>query len=472
MFALYLQNNTTSQLTQSEGRILNLETEKVSKLLWQLSIPAILGMLSSAIFNIVDRIYVAKINSDALTAVGITMPVQIIQMAFILLVGIGTSSLISIKLGEGKTEEAEDILFLALKYITIFLVAFAVLFMVFLDPILSLLSISEDIMPYAKDYIIIIIVGSVIGVPGYCLNNSLRAIGKTGVSMKIIVITSIMNIILDPILIFAFKLGIGGAAIATVISQTTLTIYVVYAFINRKDFAIHLKLRKVKDKWHLLMESLRMGLPSFYVQILAAVVNLFINNRLLKYGTDLDIAAVTIMASIFSFYHMVVVGIVQGNNSICGYNWGARLYGRVQRSLKLSLYYSLFLSVLLFLVVIVFPEVLVNIFTDDKMLMELTSAGIRFYLCMLPLIGPQTVSTQYFQVVGKSSLSSFLAILRYGIIIVPSIILLAPRLGVTGIYISNAISDGIASIIAIVYIIMELIELKNMEEKQVEQAKQ
>lgn len=442
---------------------MKLGNEKVSKLLWQLSIPAVLGMLSSAIFNIVDRIFVAKISSDALTAVGITMPVQIIQMAFILLLGIGTSSLSSIKLGEGKKEEAEDILFLALKYIIIFLIAFAIIFMAFLNPILSLLSISDNVLPYAKTYIVIIIVGSIIGIPGYCLNNSLRSIGKASVSMKIIVITSILNMILDPIFIFTFNMGIAGAAIATVLSQTTLTVYVIYAFIKRKDFAINLKLKKARGEIILLKESIRMGLPSFFVQILAAAVNLFVNSSLLKYGSDTDVAAVTIMSGIFSFYHMVVVGLVQGNNAICGYNWGAKLYGRVQKSLKLSLFYSFLISFSLFLVVMLFPKLLVNIFTDDYMLIKLTSEGIRYYFLMLPLIGPQTVSAQYFQVVGKARLSSFLAFFRYGIIIIPSIILLAPRYGVKGVYLSNAISDAIAGIIAVIYIVFELTRLRKME---------
>lgn len=442
---------------------MNLGTEKISKLLWQLSIPAVLGMLSSAIFNIADRIFVAKISSDALTAVGITMPVQIIQMAFILLLGIGTSSLISIKLGEGKKDEAEDILFLALKYIIIFLIAFAIAFLVFLNPILNLLSISDNVMPYAKTYIVIIIVGSIIGIPGYCLNNSLRSIGKASVSMRIIVITSVMNIILDPVFIFTFNMGIAGAAIATVLSQITLTVYVIAAFIKRKDFAINLKFKKVKGELKLLKESIRMGLPSFFVQILAAAVNLFVNKSLLKYGSDTDVAALTIMSGIFSFYHMVVTGLVQGNNAICGYNWGAKLYGRVQKSLKLALFCSFMISCSLFAVVILFPDILVNIFTDDNVLIKLTSEGIRLYLLMLPLIGPQTVSAQYFQVVGKARLSSFLAFFRYGIIIIPSILLLAPRLGVKGVYLSNAISDAIAGIIALIYIILELFRLRKME---------
>lgn len=446
---------------------MKLGTEKISRLLWQLSVPAILGMLSSAIFNLVDRYFVAKISPDALTAVGITMPVQILQMAFILLLGIGTSSLVSIKLGEGKHEEAEDILLIALKYIIIFLVLFAVAFVIFLNPILSILSISENVLPYAKSYITIIIVGSIIGIPGYCLNNSLRSIGKSSVSMKIVALTSLMNIILDPVFIFVFKMGIAGAAIATVLSQTALTVYVIYAFIKREDFAIHLKFKKIKDEPDLLKASLKLGMPSFYVQILATVVNLIINNSLIKYGTELDVAAVTLMSGIFGFYHMVVVGLVQGNNAICGYNWGAKLYERVLKSLKLALLCSLLLSLILYLGVMLFPKALVGSLTDSPELIELTAAGIRYYLLMLPLIGPQTVSAQYFQVVGKPRLSSFLAFFRYGIIIIPSIIILGPVMGAKGVYISNAISDGIAGIIAIGFIFSELVKLKRLAKEQI-----
>lgn len=443
----------------------NLGKEKVNYLLWQLSIPAILGMLSSAIFNIVDRIFVGKINSLALTAVGITMPIQIFQMAFILLIGIGSSSLISIKLGEGKKEEAEDTLYLAFKYIILFLIGFAILFLLFLDPILNLLAVSKDVLPYAKIYIIIIIVGAIIGIPGYCLNNSLRAIGQAKVSMKIIVITSILNIVLDPIFIFIFKLGIAGAAIATVLSQTVLTIYVVHAFVKKTDFLIHLKRKKVTKERVLLKELLKMGMPSFYVQIFATIVNMVINYSLLLVGTDMDIAAVTIMSSIFSFYHMVVVGIVQGNNTICGYNWGAKQYGRVKKSLELSLFYSFILSFALFAVIQLFPHLLVDIFTDDIELSKITATGIKLYLSMLPLVGIQIVSSQYYQAVGKATKSSVLSFLRYGIIIIPAIILLAPKWKVTGIYFSNALSDGIASIISIGYILFEIKRLKQLEDE-------
>lgn len=440
----------------------NLGTEKISKLLLQLSIPAILGMLSSAIFNIVDRIFVGMIDSTLLTAVGITMPIQIIQMAFVLLIGIGTSALVSIKLGQGKIKEAEGILWIALKYSILFLTGFAILFMLFIDEILAGLAISQEVLPHAKEYIIIVIIGSIIGIPGYCLNNSLRSIGKASTSMKIVIISSIVNIILDPIFIFVFDLGIGGAAIATVISQVVLTVYVIYAFMTRKDFMINLKIKKVEQERTLLFESLQMGLPSFLVQILAAVVSIFINNSLLEYGTDLDIASVTIMSTLFSFYNMVVVGIVQGNNAICGYNYGSKQYHRVRRSLLLAMIWSFALSFLVFLIIYVYPQLIVGLFTKEVELLQLTNKVIKYYLAMIPLVGLQTVASQYFQVVGKSRRSSMLAFLRYGVIIVPSILILAPRIGANGIYISNAISDGVASIIAICFIIFELKRLKKM----------
>lgn len=442
----------------------NLGTEKVNRLLWQLSIPAILGMLSSAIFNIVDRIFVGKVSSYALTAVGITMPIQILQMAFILLIGVGSSSLISIKLGEEKKEEAEAILYLAFKSIIIFLIVFAGIFLIFLDPILQLLAISKEVYPFAKEYIVIIIVGSIIGIPGYCLNNSLRSIGQANTSMKIIVITSIVNIILDPIFIFVFDLGIAGAAIATVISQVILTVYVVYTFIKREDFMIHLKRSKVNHEGRLLLETFKMGLPSFYVQLLATVVNVFINNSLLHFGTDFDVAAVTIMASIFSFYHMVIFGIVQGNNAICGYNFGAKRYDRVRKSLELALLYGFSLSVILFLVIQIYPSGIVGMFSDEAVLVAKTSEGIKIYLSMLPLIGLQTVSSQYFQAVGKAKRSSMLSFLRYGVIIIPAILVLGPRFGVNGIYVSNALSDGLASVVAIVCITVEVKRLKKLEQ--------
>ena len=440
-----------------------LGTAKVNRLLWELSLPAILGMLSSAIFNVVDRIFVGRVDPLALTAVGITMPIQILQMALVLLIGVGSSTLVSIKLGEGKQQEAEGVLTLALKYIVIAMAVFAIGFTLLCEPILKLLSVSKEVLPMARSYILIIIIGGVVGIPGYCLNNSMRAVGKAGVSMRIILITSVLNMILDPIFIFGFGWGIAGAAIATVLSQFVLTVYILWYFKRGKGMPVRLKLGRVAGEYKLFIQILRNGSPSFFVQVLATFVNVYINWSLLRYGSDLDLAGVTIISTVFSFYHMVVFGIVQGNQPICGYNWGAKQYGRVSLSLRLSLLYAFGLSLILFLVIQLYPGILVGMFTSDAELAVLTERAMKVYLSMIPLIGLQTVSAQYYQSVGRARLSTILSFLRYGVILVPAVLLAAPRFGVNGIYASYAVSDLIASLVAVGCILVELRRLRALE---------
>ncbi|SMB79849.1 putative efflux protein, MATE family [Desulfonispora thiosulfatigenes DSM 11270] len=444
--------------------------EKISKLLWELSIPAILGMMSSAIFNIADRYFVGKIDPLALSGVGITMPIQMLQMAIILLIGIGSATLVSIKLGEDKQEEAESILFLSFKYIIISMIAFATIFVLFCDQILVAVSVSDAVYMYAKPYILIIIVGSIIGIPGYCLNNSLRAIGKANITMKAILWSSILNIVLDPIFIFTLKMGIAGAAIATVISQTALTLYITYYFVTNKELLINLKYKKVINELKIIKRISMIGSPSFFTQILASFVNVFVNTNAVHYGSDLDVAAMTIISTIFSFYHMFVIGLAQGNQPIIGYNWGSKQYHRVRESLIRSLVYSTIMSVALFLIIQIYPSLLVTIFTDDDSLRSTAVVGMRLYFLMIPLIGIQTISSQYFQGIGNPKLSTILMMLRYGIIILPSVLILAPIIGVKGIYLSNAISDGIASVIAMLFIIREIRSLSKLEKMQQEDA--
>ncbi len=440
----------------------NLDTDNINKLLWSLSIPAILGMLSGAIFNVVDRIFVERVNEYALTAVGITMPIQILHMGFILLIGVGSSSLISIKLGENKKEEAEQLLYLCLKYIIIILIIFATLFAIFCDDILEFLNVSSNVYDMAKQYIMVLIIGSVISIPGYALNNSMRAIGKTSVSTKIIVISSIVNIILDPIFIFGFDLGVFGAAIATVISQTVLTIYVIYYFVTNKEIPINLHFKKVSNEKEKMSDILKAGSASFYVQVLATFVNAYINTQILKYGTDFDVGAVLVASTIFTFYHMVIFGIVHGNQPICGFNFGAKRFDRVKKSLELSLFYATLISLSLFAVVMLYPEILAKIFSEDSTHLESKIKAIRWYLAMIPLIGMQTISSQYFISVGKTKLASVLSMLRYGIILVPIVTIVAPRFGVNGIYASYALSDFLASSIAIFFIVREIKSLNKM----------
>ncbi len=437
----------------------NLGEEKVRSLLFKLSVPAILSMLSAAIYNIVDRIFVARIDPLALTGVGITMPLQIIQMAFVLLIGIGSSTMISIRLGENNTEDAEGILFAALKYIFISMILISVPMIIFIKPILKILSVSPQVMGYATDYIVILLAGSILGLPGFCINNTLRSIGQAKTSMIIIIISSVINIILDPLLIFGFNMGIKGAAIATVISQIFVTIAVIGLFIIKKDLPVNLHFVHVKKSYQYLKMIIINGAPSFYMQILGTAVSILFNTSVLKYGGDLYLAAFTIIGSIYSLYHMFIIGLVQGNQPICGFNYGAKKYQRVRESLALTLKISLGISIVLQAALFLFPDMIIRIFTPDRELIRITSQSARLYLLMLPAAGLHTVISQYFQAVEKPRLASILLLLRYGVVLIPMLFIIPRFFSVQGVFISNAISDFVAFLVAAYFIIKEFKKL-------------
>ena len=227
----------------------DLANDKISKLLVEMSIPAILSMLVAAIYNIVDRIFIGRTNPLGLTAIGITMPFQVVQMAFVLLIGVGASTLISIKYGEKKYDSAEKILFNALILIIISELIITLVCLVFMDPIFDLLGVSKDVYNYAREYIIVILLGGVPGLTGYCLNNCVRSLGHAKESMMIVLISSVLNIGLDALFIFVFKWGVMGAAVATVISQTLVTLFVLYFFINAADVTIKFRKKNASFDW-------------------------------------------------------------------------------------------------------------------------------------------------------------------------------------------------------------------------------
>ena len=290
----------------------DLENDSVSSLLVKLSIPAIVSMLIAAIYNIVDRIFVGQSDPLGLTAIGITMPFQVMQMAFVLLIGIGGSTLISIKNGEKDYDGAERLLSSSLVLIVITKILVTAVCLIFLDPLFSLLGVSESVYKLAKDYIVIILIGGAPGLTGYCLNNTVRSLGFAKPSMYIVFISSVINIVLDFIFIYIFKWGVRGAAIATLISQTIVTVYVIYFFLKNKD--THIKLRKGRIK--LTLEEVKdialNGLPNFYMQIFGTLVAVVLNRSIIHYGSDYQLASVTIISSISLFVTMIIYGIGQG----------------------------------------------------------------------------------------------------------------------------------------------------------------
>ncbi|MBC2575729.1 MATE family efflux transporter [Peptostreptococcus canis] len=441
----------------------DLGNEKISVLLLDQSVPAILSMLVAAIYNLVDRMFIGRINSLGLTAIGITMPFQIVQMAFVLLIGVGGSTLISIKYGEGKIKSAENILINSFIFFIITELLVTILCLIFINPIFSLLGVSNNVYGLAKDYIVVMLLGGIPGLTGYCLNNTVRSLGFSRNAMTYVLLSSVLNIILDAIFIFIFGWGVKGAAIATVISQTLVTIFVLGFFIKSKGVPIKLRLNNLKVDFRVVKEVFSNGLPSFYMQVVGTVVGILLNRFIISYGGDYHLASITIISSIGLFFSMFYYGVSQGAQPIIGYNFGA---GKIERSIKtvyLTLIFITFISILFMIVLELFPEFLVKFFTKDSGLIKLTVYNIKIYLLGLPFIGIHSISTTYFISIKKPRISSLLNILKFGGIIIPLLYILPNFFGINGVYISNALSDTISGIIAFVLL---YIQLKNTRKEQ------
>lgn len=434
----------------------DLGNDKISKLLLQFSIPAILSMLIAAIYNIVDRIFIGRTNPLGLTAIGITMPFQVIQMAFVLLIGVGGSTLMSIKYGEDDIESAEKILFNSLIYIIVTELILTILCIIFMKSIFNVLGVSSSVEKYAREYILIVILGGVPGLTGYCLNNMVRSLGFSKQSMIIVFTSSVLNIILDVIFIFIFAMGVKGAAIATVLSQSLVTVFVIYFFIKDKDVPVKLKFKSNSYNLDTIKEITFNGLPNFYMQIFGTILGVLLNRFIILYGGDYHLASVTVITSVMMFFTMVIYGISQGAQPIIGYNFGAKKLDRSIYALKVALIMIIAVAVLVLLVLEIVPEIFVKLFTKENDLIRITKHNIRLYILGLPFIGIHSIATTYFQSIKKPKISSVLYILRYGAILIPFLFIVPRFMGVDGVYISNALSDTIAGLVALMLLLRDI----------------
>ena len=427
-----------------------LGTERIGKLLFKFSVPAITGMIVNALYNIVDRIYIGHINgvgSDALSGLAITFPISVIIMAFGMLVGMGASAVISIRLGEKNKESAENILGNALILITIITLVVSLLGVLFLDEFLILFGASENTLPYAKAYIRIILMGAVFQNIGFGINNIIRAEGNPKMAMLTMVFGAIINIILDPILIFGFNMGIEGAAIATIISQAFNTIWVLKYFISKNSGSI-LKIKKVNLKLRLSIarDIFAIGMSPFSMQIASSAVAILYNRGLYAYGGDVAVAAMGILNSISMIIFMPIVGISQGIQPIIGYNYGAKLYERVLKVLKLSIISGTCIAIMGFALVQIFSKLLIGVFVGNNPdLVNLGSRGLRIDLIVLPILGFQILGASYFQAINEAKTSMILSILRQVIVLIPLIFILPIFFELDGLWLSQPCADVIAT---------------------------
>ncbi len=444
-----------------------LGTESIPRLLLKYSVPAIIGMMVNALYNVVDRIFIGNIPDVgplAITGVGICLPIMTIILAFSMLIGIGATTNISIKLGQGKREDAERIIGNSISLSIIIGLIISVIGIIFGDTILKLFGASDLTIQYAKDYIYIILGGSIFSMLGYTLNNTIRGDGNPKLAAMIMITGCLTNIVLDALLIFVFKLGIQGAAIATVVSQIVTAIWGLSYYIKGKS---NLKFEKssLKLDKNLVKIIFAIGSAPFAMQLATSLVQVISNNALKMYGGDLAIGAMATISSISMMCLMPIFGLNQGAQPIIGFNFGAKQYDRANKTFKLSALVAIVIMTTGWILVQTIPEVIVGMFNKDPKLMSISVNGAKIYLLMLPIIGISITGSNYIQSIGKAKIAMFLSLLRQVILLIPMIIVLPRIFGLDGVWYAQPVSDFIATVITSIILYKELKSYKKVKVK-------
>lgn len=434
--------------------------EKISTLLWKYSLPATIGTLVNALYNIVDRIYLGHgAGVYAIAGMAITFPIMNILGAFGMLVGQGAAAQMSLHLGKDDKGGANRILGNAVIMAFMIFAVVSTSFFVFLDEILIGFGATENTLPYAMDYMRIILPFHVITSLSFSGNNMMRASGFPSKAMFIMVAGAVLNVILDPIFIFTLGLGIKGAAISSVISMTISSILVMIHFAKQNN-TIHFERGYFKIDWKIIISITTIGLAPFLLQIGTSMINLFMNHSLLKYGGDMAVGAFGIITSVALLVIMTIVGICQGSQPILGYNYSKRQYERVREILKITIMIGTILTSVSWAIFELVPSYIARCFGDNMELIEVTKTGMRIYMSVFFLVGSQVVISNYFQSIGRVKVSIFLSVSRQIIFLLPCIAILPLFWGITGVWLAQVVANILAFGVA-VYCLRK--HLKKME---------
>ena len=427
-----------------KGTATELGTERIGKLLMQYAIPAIIAMTASSLYNMVDSIFIGHgVGPLAISGLAITFPLMNLLEAFCTLVGVGGATLSSIRLGQKDKKGAEDILGNVAILCVINAIFYGGLAFIFLEPILFFFGASEATLPYARDFMQVILLGSPISYVMIGLNNIMRATGYPKKAMLSSMLTVGCNIILAPIFIFVLNWGIRGAALATICSQFIGMLWVLYHFYSPKTY-IRFQRHSMRLKQHIIANIFAIGMSPFVMNVCACCIVIFINNRLLNYGGDMAIGAFGILNRIQMLFVMIVMGITMGMQPITGYNYGAQHFDRVKRTLKLGITAGCIITTLGFIIGELFPGIFVGMFTDNHELTDEATLALRIGILSFPVVGAQIVITQFFQSIGKARISIFLSLSRQLLFLLPGLAFLPPFYGVEGVWFSMPLSDALA----------------------------
>lgn len=425
-----------------------LGTEKVGKLLMQYAIPAIIAMTASSLYNMIDSIFIGQgVGAMALSGLAATFPFMNLAAAFGSLVGVGASTLVSVKLGQKDYDTAQRVLGNVVLLNILIGGIFTVVSLLFLDPILYFFGASEVTIGYARDYMWIILLGNIITHLYLGLNTVLRSAGHPQKAMLATILTVVLNTILDPILIFWFGWGIQGAAIATILAQVIALAWLIKIFSNEKEL-LHFHKSIFRLKKRIVKDSLSIGMSPFLMNLAATFVVVFINQGLKTHGGDLAIGAYGIVNRLSFLFIMVVMGINQGMQPIAGYNFGAKQYDRVTRVLKLAIYAATVVTSLGFIIGFFIPELAVSVFTSDEELVRLSSEGLRIVIIFFPIIGFQIVTSNFFQSIGMAKKAIFLSLTRQVLFLIPCLLMLPRFFGLFGVWVSIPIADLMSCIVS------------------------
>ena len=437
-----------------------LGTESIGKLLMQYAVPAIIAMTASSLYNMVDSIFIGHgVGTMALSALALTFPLMNLGAAFGALVGVGAATLISVKLGQKDYDTAQRVLGNVFVLNILLVLAFTVIVFPFLNPILYFFGGSDETVEYARQFMEIILLGNVVTHLYLGLNAVLRASGHPKQAMYATIATVAINTILAPIFIFMFDWGIRGAAIATVSAQVIALLWQLKQFNNANEL-LHFRWGIFRLKRKIVFDSLAIGMSPFLMNLAACLIVILINQGLKKYGGDLAIGAFGIVNRLVFIVVMIVMGLNQGMQPIAGYNFGAKLYDRVNKVLKLTIIYATCVTTFGFLVGMLAPNLVVGIFTSDAELTELSATGLRITVMFFPIIGFQMVTSNFFQSIGMAGKAIFLSLTRQMLILLPCLLILPHFFGVAGVWYSMPVSDLLASLIALVMLVYQFRKFK------------
>ena len=433
-----------------KGNAMELGTQPVGKLLMQYAIPAIIAMTASSLYNIVDSIFIGQgVGPLAISGLAVTFPFMNLGAAFGAMVGVGASTLISVKLGQRDYGTAQLVLGNVVTLNTIIGIVYTIVCLMFLDPILYFFGASADTIVYARDFMEVILLGNIFTHMYLGLNAVLRASGHPQKAMYATINTVVINTILAPIFIYGFEWGIRGAAIATVIAQIISLIWQ-FKILTDKNELLHLRRGIYHLQSKIVKNMIAIGLSPFCMNVASCFIVIFINQGLKEYDGDLAIGAYGIVNRLMFICVMIVMGITQGMQPIAGYNYGAQQYHRVNEVLKLAIWGATAITTFTFLVGELIPELTVSIFTTDEGLISRAAEGFRIAVLVFPIVGFQMVTSNFFQSIGMANKAIFLSLTRQLLFLLPCLIILPTFIGAAGIWWSMPVSDMAASIVAAV----------------------